>query len=457
MINRVLVILLIFMSCTSFGKNKLYILFNPDECTACSMGLKYMDSIQDVDRYFVFQEQYRSDSAQLIKQFYLSKYNCRFLFSDSLFQMTGKLGFSTVALVMDDGVHRFTSPLKLFNLYEAKRINLLNKDYFGFRLDHNRNSILESVGFKIWVLAGVNQDEIVSYDLFKGRCLGEVVVNDTVLDKSYSAYFNKPGVYKYHKNMLHLLEVPKPNDIRSILVSNDTIYIVSQNSYVDTVKVDNDIQVNGFYSIEAFSSSGKLIASHPIRNNSYGNNHVAPYVYKFNGFMYATLDALYDTVPRRSFIGQLQLNKEGLYELDKVLPFYLPDSIYKNNNYLNVLFDKGHFMLPLEGIVRDLKEGSIAVDLKLFDGTKNTCPDMYTQPSWRVYQFRYESNYVWVLYIDNINNVFRFVKYDVLQKSIVRDVSLPKSEFVGPKICDYNFNYVVFAKGDRLFVKRIFD
>ncbi|WP_222167008.1 hypothetical protein [Edaphocola aurantiacus] len=442
------------------AQNNIFIAFNINDCASCSRNMSYIDYLQPhISNNIILSQNLRKDSAYISDNFYLSQYGFHYIWSDSMYGQWAPAGYSSIALLQDDGEHRLMMPLKQFTQNEAVIFNTLSQPLLNINadsLDINPRRV-KSEGFTLWMQDRVRMRIYAYHLLTRNRIMLECT--DSINSLAYDIF---RGLYTYKKEIEALTElgVPKKNEIEDFWYEGDTIFVLSKHKYVDSnIKIYNDIVVNYFHSITKFTKNGSHISTSalPVRLHATDSNYYyLPGLHQYKGILYSAIGHGNRQQTGRKYLCTLQQHGNW-YQTSSLLPLTLPPKHYQEGlNHSIALYDKNYCMLPLEGKIYNMLKPETVYDLHLVP-ENNKSSTLFEKPEMYIADFKVSQQVIRVLYADNRDSQYHLALYNRKDMHLIKDTAcFPiNPAMVAPVICDYNYNMLVFAESDRIYIKKV--
>ncbi|MNS54874.1 hypothetical protein D3C72_876900 [compost metagenome] len=421
----------------------LYISFNPTNCIKC---LKSLDRIKKLDELnipysFVISEKFKDDAEYFKKELKLSQFKGEILFSDSTYNLIKGYLTSGISLVNsdNDSIQHFD-----FENLEANISKLLclsrTVDTINFPASYLSPSaeVIKFHAGKIYYVNAIKKTSVFVVDIYN-KSIDTIQLRPEIILNNLSLYFKKKN-YKVQETLQ--LQFPEKNSISNFLVLGDTLILLSDHHYIDSI-IGKDTAIGKFTAINIFYKNKYLnskIVDANIKEGSYFP--ISSFSYSNGKYMFGIIGGLKNNIPQH-FIAEYNNIDNRSIQFNKLSKSVLPKE-YSNIGYLfaNPYFQNQYVLLPLSNVLYNIYNET---EIILNGFTVNNIPNKQLsleQLNKNFGEFRVSKNKGWFLHMNPNEMYCRLAVYNFNAKKIEYDYKVPNS-YLPALIDDFDPNYLI--------------
>lgn len=408
---------------------------------------------------FVFEEKYQKDSTELIKNLSLKKYQAKYVWSDSLFDVRSTNGISSFNLVNQNGDIILKKPLKTLSNQDLK--SLVNHPpstdtlLLSTEIAKNTYQNIFSDGNKLYFCnSGKMRIDVVN--IADGKYIQTFQVDRKNVKTAFDKVLGK-GAYDFNKRELARLKVPNPESIWYYAVSDSCLVTTAAYHCIQDIN-KADTVVSGFYSVNTFQNNSthvNVFPDIPFTRKTFikdGDDLFSciPAIHYYNGAYFGgiTKSDTIKNISGRKFLAKFKA-ENGRFKLLKLFDYRMPET-YKNGNNSWPLFYKNYVMLPLANKIYTISEQK-PIEIKGL--TFKVSEDFFTPPDKYIDEFKVKGNLVTIVYNVMEKKQHHLFRYDIKKEKIIFDKVIPSGR--KKPIIDWNNNdYVYYQVSDNKIIRQ---
>lgn len=455
-------LLFVLFSFSAQAQYQLAVALSMNDCTSCYGNISNIKKLNErIKVTFILKENLKTDSADIVSNFGISKKNFSLKFSDKLYDQLIGIGGQTMVYAVKDGFILGGYFLKTginaafvenFNgLIEDSTQLKFSKDFYDFAA---RELIFR--GTKIAVEKPL-EGKVVLLDRLNTDLNTEIVIADSLLLQAYEVYHKDKKLAqeelaffknRYGKSLYNLYDVE---------ITKGKVYI---NAGLRTLTVSDDKRdtVEGTFSfLFLYDYFGNFLdytmikkfwdsRGNPSLKKHEQNNFLDTSMYYPSASSFILLDSslifnckkidFKDRLENDYLFAKYDLNKKGEFEFNGYLPFQHPkvvkDYQYNfNNNFTSP--DNRYFTIAIEGKMYDFQNSNaVPKDFLKFNNVYKGDLFNFNQ---LVFDFTVKDSISYWIYLDRPTNSEYFVTANIHTQEIIKKVKLKSSP-------DKNFSYI---------------
>ncbi len=438
-----------------------YVAFNPFDCPNCLKGIEL--STDKNECTYIFQEEYRVDSASLRKR-YLFSDQAQMLFSDTLFEKYAINGRSVISnkagtlKCLSANFDRETSDI-------FKKLNSgKDADTFIFRYPVSKSALIKRLfteDGKVYML-DMLANNVVVYDLFHDKVLYTLKIDENDTRKGYELFGggNDTGAYAYYKAGVARFTQDDLASISDISLYKDTLCLSIANYYFYTGgKNMDDSFFTKFQSIGLYKDGQYLTTYVPdnikdkLLDTAKLFNSEPSSIYKFEENIYTSIyNGKYYTGKEKYAVGRYSPAKnilEGMVKLNK--------DYYSDYNFSNPKFSDRFFVLSKSPELYSIDSGYM-VDLDYFKQGRLAGYIVPDFPEYFNEDMSVDSLYYNILYYSNADKTYFYARIERKSNKLQARKTLPAFENMWVYIDPYDNNYVIaFYDNNKMIRYKVFE